>query len=918
MELIEKVYPEDGKLIIPYEKYRLENGLTLILHFDDSAPVAHVDVTYHVGSANEVPSKTGLAHFFEHMMFQGSQNVKKEEHFKVISEVGGVLNGSTSRDRTNYYQTVPNNSLETVLWLESDRMGFLKKGITFENFENQRDTIINERLQRYDNAPYGLWREFLGRGLYPDAHPYSWLTIGSIDHIKNTSIEDFIQFYDQWYGPNNAVLTIGGDIDRAKTLEWVDKYFGEIPAKPLAKNDLVSVDRPGSEKYFSYVDNKAHFPALLVNYLTVPKFHPDEVVLDCMSSILGKNKTSKMYKYFVQKKKAIQASAFHYSYEHAGELTFFVLPFAGLELPAIQNELNELLVSILDEGFTDMEVRRYISSYESRMYKNVENVHQKVSLLAHYATFADSTNYLQTDYDRHLALNKETLNAAFQKYILNQKGITISVLDKKETTPAAINNFELEESIGAALNLNYSQQKVPEPISEFDRSLRPPSGASPVIKVPEIVHGVRKDGQYMHSVDGKSPVAHLHLYFKGGHRLENKKDVPLGAGLFVASTFLEGYNGKSAETISNELQLLGSGITASQGETNMGISLFSLSKNYEQTVAVFKDCLENSDLSEESFEKIKKQQLEAISANRKRPSSLAGMLFNSSIFDSSKIEHHSVDGTRETVEALTLEEVNKLKHKFFHNHYELVSISDRKAEEIVNPLGFLDQLTPPESVKNILASSIQKRASTIYLLDIPDSKQSEIRIGHETALLFDPLGDYFKAQLANYNFGGAFNSRLNHKVREEKGFTYGIRSGFNSNENSGRFLISTSVDTPNTVEAITDILTELSFYLEQGITEEELTFMKNAFLQKEALRFASKGQKAVFLKNMLRFQLGSDYPLQQKAIIQDMTTDDVMEAMQKHVDKAHLAIVVVGDAKVLQKPLEQLRLPIQLVTQPDF
>ena len=231
-KLLEKVVKKGDEIIIPYEKYVLPNGLTVILHEDHSDPIVHVDVTYHVGSAREEIGKSGFAHFFEHMQFQGSDHVADEQHFKIITAAGGTLNGSTNLDRTNYFETVPNNQLEKILWLEADRMGYFLDAVTQQKFEVQRSTVKNERGQNYDNKPYGLLGEFTSKNLYPYGHPYSWLTIGYVEDLNRVNANDLKNFFLRWYGPNNATLTIGGDIIAANAIKLAEKYFGSIPKGP--------------------------------------------------------------------------------------------------------------------------------------------------------------------------------------------------------------------------------------------------------------------------------------------------------------------------------------------------------------------------------------------------------------------------------------------------------------------------------------------------------------------------------------------------------------------------------------------------------------------------------------------------------------------------------------------------------------
>jgi len=297
--LVEEFKGDDGGIAIPYTKYRLANGLTVILHEDHSDPMVHVDVTYHVGSNREEIGRSGFAHFFEHMMFQGSANVADEEHLKLVSNAGGTLNGSTSNDRTNYYETLPINQLETALWLEADRMGFLLEAVNQEKFEIQRETVKNERGQRVDNQPYGRAFETLSISLYEQDHPYYWPIIGWIEDLNRADVNDLKRFFLRWYGPNNAAVSIGGDIDPMATLEMVNKYFGPIPAGPAVENLPKQPGHLAADRHVTLEDN-IHLPLIALIMPTVYAFHDDEAPLDAAAKILGQGKASLLYQRLVQ------------------------------------------------------------------------------------------------------------------------------------------------------------------------------------------------------------------------------------------------------------------------------------------------------------------------------------------------------------------------------------------------------------------------------------------------------------------------------------------------------------------------------------------------------------------------------------------------------------------------------------------
>ncbi|MCC6369929.1 MAG: insulinase family protein, partial [Bacteroidia bacterium] len=325
--LVEKVEAKADKVVIPYEKWKLPNGLTILLHEDHSDPVINVMVTYKVGSNRESLGKSGFAHFFEHMMFQGSKHVADEEHFKMVSKAGGEMNGFTQRDKTVYYETLPSNYLEMALWLESDRMGFLLDSLTTKKFENQRDAVKNEKSQNVENAPYAMaFVEEINKTLYPYGHPYSWPVIGYVDDLNRANLEDVKSFFLRWYGPNNAILSISGDFNSADALKMVDKYFGDIKQCPEVKKIKTAPVTIASDKYTAYKDN-TYLPLNLRVFPTVPLYHRDEPALDILSMMMGNGNNSIFYKNFVKSKMAIQAGVSHRSEELSGEFQIMIFAF---------------------------------------------------------------------------------------------------------------------------------------------------------------------------------------------------------------------------------------------------------------------------------------------------------------------------------------------------------------------------------------------------------------------------------------------------------------------------------------------------------------------------------------------------------------------------------------------------------------
>ena len=418
---------------VTFEKYKLENGLNVILHIDRTVPVAAVNLWYHVGSAREVPGKSGFAHLFEHMMFQGSENAKGSLHFKLIEDAGGTLNGSTTTDRTNYWATVPKNYLEHILWLESDRMGWLLPAMTQKKLDTQIDVVKNERRQNYDNRPYGLAFELLSKHLYPEDHPYSWTTIGSMEDIGNASLEDVMSFFKQYYGPNNASLCIGGDIDIDETKALVEKYFGEIPSgPPVGKLDPRIPDLSG-EKYLVHEDT-VQLPRVYTAWHTTHLFGNDDAEMDLAVDALARGKNSRLYRSLVYEKQIAQDVMFMHISREIGSLAIVVATARpGISLNEIQKNIDDEIALLVNKGLTDREYERIRNAHKSSFTYSLQNVGGFFGVtdrLNEYNIFLDDPDYINKDLERYLSPDKESIRSVAERYLKPDERVILSIVPK--------------------------------------------------------------------------------------------------------------------------------------------------------------------------------------------------------------------------------------------------------------------------------------------------------------------------------------------------------------------------------------------------------------------------------------------------------------------------------------------------------
>jgi zinc protease len=909
-KLIEKVVKKSDEIVIPYQKYVLSNGLTVILTEDHSDPIAHVDVTYHVGSAREEIGKSGFAHFFEHMMFEGSDHVKSGDHFKTVNSVGGTLNGSTTLDRTNYFETVPSNQLEKMLWLESDRMGFLLDAVTQKKFEIQRSTVKNERGQNYDNRPYGLASEAVSKALYPYGHPYSWLTIGYIEDLNKVDVNDLKRFFMRWYGPNNATLTIGGDIDAKQTLAWVEKYFDSIPRGPEVKNVTLPAPILTSNRYVSYTDNYARLPLLFIDYPGVKMYDKDQSALDALSLIIGQGKNSILYKNFIKSRKAANAEMYSNNAELAGDIGFEMVPFPGQTLADMKKLLDESLAEFEKTGVTDDDLARFKGSAEANFINGLSSVSGKVTELAASQTFSGNPNQIGRELEDIRKVTKADVMRVYNQYIKGKAAVMLSILPKGSTLqPLAPDNFRPDSKGYKAPDYGYDKLAYHKAKDNFDRNVQPANGPNPVVKVPpfwtaKTANGIKMIGTYNNEI----PTVTIQIKIKGGGLLAAKDPSKAGLPNMVAQMLNEETQKYTAEQINSITEKLGSRVMvyASTDETVFYVS--SLTKYLDHTLAIVQERLLHPKFTQEAFDRIKKQDLQNLQVAKTQPAGVAGTVYNKVLFGKDNIRTYGLGGTEQTLPNITLADVQAYYDNYFSPSLtSIVVVGDVTESEVKTKLTFLNNWSSKEvDIPAANANGPVTDGTKIYLVDVPHAAQSEIRVGYLTGLNYDATGTYYRLGLMNYTLGGSFDSHLNMDLREEKGWTYGASSGFASGNYGGTFTASAGVRASATDSAVVEFVKDIKAYAVAGITPTELAFTKSSIGQSDARKYETNDQKAAFLGRIQQYGLKADFVDEQNKILAGITQDEINSLAKKYLDVNHMAILVVGDKEKVAPGLQKL------------
>jgi zinc protease len=892
------------------------------LHEDRSDPIAAVAVLYHVGSNREEPGKTGFAHLFEHMMFQSSQHVGEDQFFRKIQEAGGTLNGFTTYDNTVYFEIVPNNSLEMALWLEADRMGYLLPTVTHEAFLNQQDVVQNEKRQGVDNVPYGHTSYMIGKLLYPEDHPYNWPVIGSFEDLANATVDDVRGFFTRWYGPNNATLVVAGNYDVEQTKAWIEKYFGELTSPATITDPDPQYVTLSETKRAYHEDNFARSPELNMVFPTVENYSADSYALQFLGQLLSDGKKAPLYKVIVEQRSlAPSASAFQSSQEITGSLRFRVRAFPNTNLSDVEAAIFEALELFEEEGFTEQDVERIKAGLETSFYNGISSVLGKSFQLASYNEFAGSPGAIAEDFENTLAVTSDDIWRVYNQYIKGQHFVLTSFVPKNQTELVAANSERfpiVEETItsagvaGAAAEVGGEMALLP---SSFDRSVEPSKGPIPDVTIPEIWSHTYANGLHVYGIEhSELPLVQFGLTLRGGMLLDDIEQV--GVANLMTDMMMEGTANKTPLELEEAIDDLGASTNMFTGSQSITIQANTLKSKLGDVYALFEEILLEPRWDEGEFDRIKRETIETINRRNVNPSTIAVNVYNKLLYGEDHILSNATLGTPETVESITVENLRA----FYEANYSpsvshITVVGDISQDEAIALFAPLEESWEAKEVEfKTYEDPPAPNRARLYFVDVPGARQSQIRIGYLAMKYTDP--DYYPATVMNYQLGGSFNGRVNMILREEKGYTYGARSGFSGSNHPGPFTASSGVRSNVTLESVQIFKEEIEKYRE-GVSEADLAFTKANMIQSNARRFETLGALRGMLNSIGTYGLPFNYIEQREGTVRDMTLERHRELAQEYLPAERMTYLVVGDAQTQLGRLNAVGLGTPIVLDRD-
>lgn len=911
---------------LKYEKFLLDNGLEVILHEDHSDPIIAVATIVHVGSNREKTGKTGFAHFFEHMSFNHSENTPRGANRKLIPEWGGNRNGGTWSDGTIYYEVVPKDAFEKIMWIDSDRLGFMINTVTKEALEKEIQVVKNEKRQNYDNVPYGNTDEVILANLYPKDHPYNWTVIGSLPDLQAATLEDVKEFYEKYYGAANATLVIAGDIDPAKVKERVQYWFGEIRKGPEVKALKPQPVKLSETKSFFYEDNFAKLPELRMVYPTVENYNPDSYALNVLAELLSGSKTSPLYKAIVENKKLAPAvSSYNYPKELAGEFTIRVRGNADTRLEDVKTTIEQALSSFEKEGFTEKELTRIKAKLETNLYENIETILDKAQRLGQDNEYKGDPAYITKEAEILQKITKEDVMRVYDKYIKGQNYVMTSFVPKGKKDLAVNGAKEAQvwieqvvanvsnEEVNPGVEASFTKTKT-----KNDRS-EPPFGEMPLFKMPSIWTHNLNNGMRAYGLESNEvPLISFDISINGGHWAD-----PIdksGVSSLLADMLLQGTATKTPAELEEAIDLLGASIYIFSGNEEIRIRTTCLERNFEQTFALVKEILLQPRWDKTEYERLYKALGTNLKGREANAGSIASVNFMKLIYGDNHIMGVPVNGTLETASKITLDDLKSYYDTYFSPSQATIhfagAISNKRAADA------LTGLENTWKAKNVSLPSYkvpaQSKAGNLFFVNVPGAKQSFIYVGKLTLNASDPSSN--NLDFANEMLGSGSSGRLTQVLRIGKGYTYGAGSQIVKAKEVSPFLASTSVRANATLaslEIIRDMLKDYS----ASFTENEVQVTKNKILKKNTLLYENLNAKLGMLREMSKYGKSIKFLEEDQDELVKMKLEDYKAIINKYLNESDMVYLVVGDkttqleeVKKLGKTVVELDIHGNLVT----
>jgi zinc protease len=869
---------------IAYEKFVLDNGLTLVVHQDSKAPIVAVNVWYHVGSKNEPDGRSGFAHLFEHLMFNGTENYD-DEYFKPLEKVGATdLNGTTNFDRTNYFQNVPKNALDLALWMESERMGHLLGAISQEKLDEQRGVVQNEKRQG-ENQPYGQVYNRIIASAFPEGHPYDHTVIGSMDDLNAATLDDVKDWFKRYYGPNNATIVVAGDVTPEEARERVEHFFGDIaPADPIHKYTSWIAKREGSQREIM----EDRVPQARVHMVwNIPGItHNDSQYLDLVSDVLASGKNSRLYKRLVYDDQiATDVSAYKWQMEIAGLFVIQATAKPGQSLASVESAIREELQQLLDQGPTAKELERVKTKYQANFIRGIERIGGfggKSDILAeHEVYFGSPDAYKQRLELVNNATSGQLQNAAVNW--LNDGDYTLEVHPYPELMAA---------SEGA------------------DRSKLPDTGDFPIADFPELQRTTLSNGLEVVLAQRSSvPMVQFNLLVDAGYA-SDQYATP-GTASLAMNAMDEGTKTRSALEISAALDDLGANLSTTSDLDMSYVSLSTLTKTMEPSLEIFADVILNPSFPDSEVERLKREQLARIQREKQTPIQMAVRVFPRLLYGEDHAYSNPLtgSGTEATVSVMTSDDLVEFHQTWFRpNNATLVVAGDIAMDELKPQLEtlFADWSQGDIPAKNIATVQYPPQ-SRVYLMDRPGSQQSIIFAGHVAPPKSAP--NDLSIDAMNTIFGGTFTARINMNLREDKGWSYGASSLILDAKGQRPWIIYAPVQTDKTSESMQEIMAELSSFTgDNPATSEELSKTKDNKTLTLPGRFETISAVGGGVSNIVRFGLPDDYYDTYSDAVRSLTLNEITDATRKVIKKDQLTWVVVGDRAVIEPAIRKLGL----------